>query len=117
MNHYFLLSSLYGQERNILLERNKKYFMKPFMTFSYADNIGWVTLQFHGTLHVLIFHFSHQKTVYEGGKRFIFTELKKDFPNDKKELVTIFSLIKKLIMLSLTEILLVVRVHLCDRWQ
>ena len=47
------------------------------MSFSYAENIGWVTLQFHGTLHVLIFHFSHQKTVYEGGKRFIFTELKK----------------------------------------
>ena len=93
--------------------------MKPYMPFSYADNIGWVTLQFYGTLHVLIFHFSHQKTVYEGGKRFIFTELKKKiFQTIKKELVTISSsLIKKLIMLSLTEILLVVRVRLCDRWQ
>ena len=64
-------------------------------------------------------HFSllTSKNCLEGGKRFIFTELKKKFPNDKKELVTISSLIKKLIMLSLTENLLLVRVRLCDQWQ
>ena len=74
------------------------------MSFSYAENIGWVTLQFHGTLHVLIFHFLHQKTLtYEGGKKvYSYRTEKKDFPNDEKELVTIFSLMKKLIMLSLT---------------
>ena len=69
--------------------------MKPFMTFSYADNIGWVTLQFHGTLHVLIFHFSHKKTVYEGGKRFIFTELKKKFSKRYKRIGNYFFAHKK----------------------